>query len=118
MLKNVVLPAPFGPISERTDPRGIVKSMSFEATRPPNSFRTCVATRMSPSCAPFSLMLHVVEGRVRHTLVELGPASRARDQALGPEEHRQDDDQPVDPELILRDVEIGAELLVYPMADV
>ena len=33
-LKNVVLPAPFGPISETMPPRGIVKSMSFGGDEP------------------------------------------------------------------------------------
>ena len=35
MLKNVVLPAPFGPIKPTTPPRGITRSTSFTATRPP-----------------------------------------------------------------------------------
>jgi hypothetical protein len=48
-LKNVVLPAPLGPISATIEPRGIVKSMSSEARRPPNSLRTFVATRRLPS---------------------------------------------------------------------
>ncbi len=39
-LKNVVLPAPFGPISATMEPRAIVKSMSSVATSPPNSLRS------------------------------------------------------------------------------
>ena len=37
MLKNVVLPAPFGPIRLTIALRGIEKSTSFTATSPPNS---------------------------------------------------------------------------------
>ena len=34
MLKNVVLPAPFGPIRLTIEPRGIVKSTSFDGDEP------------------------------------------------------------------------------------
>src|SRR6266487_3585243 len=105
MLKNVVFPAPFGPIRLTTEPRGITKSTSLVATSPPNSLRTFSATRMSPSLA----MLHVVEGRVGHALVEFALASSARDQAFGPDQHRRDNDQAVDPELVFRDVEARPE---------
>src|SRR6266487_1505559 len=108
MLKNVVLPAPFGPIRLTTEPRGITKSTSLVATRPPNSFRTFSATRMLSPSLP---MLHVVEGRVGHALVELALTSSARDQTLGPDQHRRDDDQAVDPELVLRHVEARPERL-------
>src|SRR5262249_6846559 len=119
MLKNVVLPAPFGPISETIAPRGIVKSTSLVATSPPDSLRTCSATsRRSASLCPFSLMRDVVERRVVHALVELSFASLARDQALRPEEHRRDDDDPVDPELVLRDVEGRPERVVDRVTDV
>src|SRR6266436_6539920 len=40
MLKNVVFPAPFGPIRLTIEPSGTVKSTSSTATRPPNSFRS------------------------------------------------------------------------------
>src|SRR5438093_4071333 len=118
MLKNVVLPAPFGPISETTEPRGIVKSTSFVATRPPNSFRTCSATKRSSPLPPFSLMLDVVQRRVGHALVELRFASLTRDQSLRPQQHRHDDDQTVDPELVLRHLEARPEGLVDRVADV
>src|SRR5512132_717624 len=47
MLKNVVLPAPFGPIKLTVEPRGIVKSTSSTASKPPNSLRSCAVTRTS-----------------------------------------------------------------------
>src|SRR5262245_29473761 len=115
MLKNVVFPAPFGPMRLTTLPRGIVKSTSSVATRPPNSLRTFSAT----SRLPFSLlMLCVVERRVVHAFVELRPTSLAWDQSLWPDEHDDDDDRSVDPELVQRHLEVGAERVVERRADV
>src|SRR3954449_2752263 len=115
MLKNVVLPAPFGPISDTTVPRGIVKSTSSVATRPPNSLRRfSTTTRL-----PFGLlMLRVVERRVVNAFVELRPASRTRDQPFRPDQHDEHDDRAVDPELVQRHLEVRPERLVQLVADV
>ena len=43
MLKNVVLPAPFGPMMETIPPRGISNETLSTATRPPNAFVTDTA---------------------------------------------------------------------------
>ncbi len=43
-LKNVVLPAPLGPISETMALCGTEKSTSLTATRPPNTFEMPVAS--------------------------------------------------------------------------
>ena len=43
MLKKVVLPAPLGPMIETIERRGIEKSTSLTATRPPKAFDTSVA---------------------------------------------------------------------------
>src|SRR4029453_6857763 len=110
MLKNVVLPAPFGPISETTAPRGIVKSTSSVATRPPNSLRTCSATRRLPF---WLLMLHVVERGVVHAFVELRAPSRTWDQSLRADQHHEHDDRAVDAVLVQRYLEVGAERLVW-----
>src|ERR1700694_5772101 len=40
MLKNVVLPAPFGPIRLTIEPSGMSKLIEFTARRPPNRFVT------------------------------------------------------------------------------
>ena len=40
MLKNVVLPAPFGPISDTIEPRGMSKSTALTAVSPPNRLVT------------------------------------------------------------------------------
>src|ERR1044072_9955488 len=115
MLKNVVLPAPFGPIRETIEPCGIVKSMSFVATRPPNSFRTCSATRRSVilgiPVGERALVRDVVERRVVDAELELALVPPLGDQALGPEEHHHDDDHPVEAELVLRRVEVDTALL-------
>src|SRR5215207_6201992 len=117
MLKKVVFPAPFGPIRLTIELCGIVKSMSLTATRPPNSLRMSDATRMSVipripvGVRPF--VLDVVEGRVAHALLELSFVPAFGDQPRGPEEHDQHDDQPVDPEVVLRhvlDADLGPDL--------
>src|SRR5690242_14534 len=105
MLKNVVLPAPFGPISDTTLPRGTVNETLLTATRPPNTFRTSCASRIDSalmpapssrcrSCRP--CLLGVVERLVVHSLVELERAPARRDEALGPEQHHDQDDRAVD----------------------
>ncbi len=45
MLKNVVLPAPLGPISETIDFCGIEKETSLTAVRPPKRFVIARASR-------------------------------------------------------------------------
>src|SRR3954471_10667861 len=47
MLKNVVLPAPLGPMIETIDFSGTSKETSLLATSPPNTFDTLVAARMA-----------------------------------------------------------------------
>src|SRR5215210_7441597 len=101
MLKKVVLPAPFGPMRLMIDPVGIVNSMSLTAMRPPNSFRTLSACRMSVigrvAVCEGRLVGDVVQRRVRRPLLELLLVPALGDQSGRPEEHHHDDDQPVDP---------------------
>src|SRR5688500_2177482 len=105
MLKKVVLPAPFGPIRLTIEPVGIVKSMSLTAISPPISLRTSTAcSRSVIGRVPVGegrLVGHVVVRRVRRSLLELLLVAALGDQAGRPEEHHQDDDRPVDPELVL-----------------
>src|SRR6185295_4307606 len=117
MLKNVVLPAPFGPMRLTIEPCGIVKSTSLTAVRPPNSLRTSFATRRSVigrvPVGVGALKLHVVERRVVDALLHLALVPPLGDQAGRTEEHHEHDDQPVDPEVVLRhvlDPELGADL--------
>jgi hypothetical protein len=44
-LKNVVLPAPFGPMIDTIDFSGTAKSTSLTATRPPKRLVTPIASR-------------------------------------------------------------------------
>src|SRR5688500_9475613 len=111
MLKKVVLPAPFGPIRETIEPRGIVKSTSFVAMRPPNSLRTLSATSRLSVIALIpvreaALVSDVVERRVGDAELLLALVPAFRDQAGGSEQHHQDDDHAVDPELVLRRLEV------------
>src|SRR5215212_11789739 len=109
MLKKVVLPAPFGPISETIEASGIVKSTSFVAIRPPNSFRTLSARRRSVIAQlPIRVAAFerdVVQRRVADPELQLRPPPPLRDQALWSQEHHRHDDHAVDPELVLRRLE-------------
>ena len=49
MLKNVVLPAPLGPMIETIRPRGIRNDTSSTATRPPKTFVIPVVARIASS---------------------------------------------------------------------
>ena len=53
MLKNVVLPAPLGPMIETIERSGIENVTSLTATRPPNDFDTpSVASSVLPLGPP------------------------------------------------------------------
>src|SRR5918995_4357583 len=117
MLKNVVLPAPFGPIRLTIEPCGIAKSMSLTATRPPKSLRMSEATRMSVIArVPVGvggLVRDVVEGRIANALLELALVPAFGDQPRGSEEHDEHDDQSVDAEVVLWhvfDADLGPDL--------
>src|SRR6266849_1555511 len=114
MLKNVVFPAPFGPIKLTISPVGTVKSTSSTATRPPNSLRNiCVSSSTSCTC-----VLRVVQRLVVHAFVELCGDSRARNQPLWPDKHHDNDDQSENAELVLRDRDARSQVLVDLPADV
>src|SRR5215216_6802987 len=122
MLKKVVLPAPFGPMSETIEACGIVKSTSFVAIRPPNSFRTCSATSRSViaqlAIRVAALEADVVQRRVADAELQLRPPPPLRDQPLGSQEHHRHDDHAVDAELVLRRLEpVPACLRLHLRAD-
>src|ERR1700674_1347099 len=114
MLKNVVFPAPFGPIRLTIDPLGTVKSTSSTATRPPNSLRRSSVCSSTSGTG----VLRVVERVIVHAFVELRGAPRARDQPLRPEEHHDHDDRSEDAELVFRNVDVRTEVAVDLPADV
>src|SRR3954469_16956357 len=111
MLKNVVFPAPFGPIRLTIVRSGIVKSTSSTATRPPNSLRSC-STRTR------SLMRDVVQRLVVDADLELGLPPSAGYQAFGSEEHHHHEDDAEDPELVLRHLDVERQMLVQPGAGI
>src|SRR5918995_1243924 len=105
MLKNVVFPAPFGPIRLTIAPSGIVKSTSLTATRPPNSLRKRPAVRMSAT------VLRPVQRLVVDALLELAFVPPLRDQPGRSEQHHEHDEDAVDEEVVLRDVDRPVERL-------
>src|SRR4051794_7676240 len=103
-LKRVVLPAPFGPMTLVTLPFAMSRSTAFTATRPPNRLviRRTSSSAASPgsdgasrTAAPSGLNQRLHDGLA----MQLGAALAAREDALRPEEHHQDERQTVDHEL-------------------
>src|SRR4051794_9228674 len=115
-LKNVVLPAPLGPMRETMARSGTWKLTSLTATRPPKTFeiasasssapprgRSAIAAALAPApsgagwLVPWSLTAHLEElvvglgadvvGLVDLGLPQLQPASRRGQEALGPQHH-------------------------------
>src|SRR5919198_3822923 len=118
MLKNVVFPAPFGPIRLTIPPLGTSKSMSLHATSPPNSLRTPRASRIG-SVGAASLMLHhrMPDAHAELRGPELGPFAPARYETLRAQQHHQHDHRPEDPVGVGRNIEAGAERGVERFAD-
>src|SRR5437763_10034041 len=128
MLKKVVLPAPFGPMIDTIDLRGMSKLTSSTATSPPKILLTPEAERIAPSppagvgsavgrsradVASIGLGPRLVEGLVAgHALRHLDLAAALREQALRPREHHHDQQEPEDPERDLRRGEVEAEHVV------
>src|SRR6266508_2447021 len=122
MLKNVVLPAPFGPIRLTIERSGIVKSRSLTARRPPNSLRAFSATSRSGCFGAISalrssgrlvgpprLAERGVDRAPACALFDLELATALGDQTDRPEEHHQHDDEAVDPERVLRNIDLDPE---------
>ncbi len=129
MLKNVVLPAPLGPISETIERSGIVIDTPPTATRPPNSLTTSsarmTAGRGDGACGSAVVLM---ERRPRRGAAagggtgvdELGvlggdlgrqlePAPALGEQALGPQHHDDHEQEAEDPERQLGEVEVQPE---------
>src|SRR4051794_34559916 len=87
MLKNVVLPAPLGPMMETIDFSGTSKETSLLATSPPNTFDTFVAaSRAGPVgrpplpgavAVPPSWLIRAPRGRARTLRPLRRPPARA-----------------------------------------
>src|SRR4051794_11368831 len=113
MLKNVVLPAPLGPMIETIDLRGIANETSLTATRPPKIFDTRSAVRMSPFASAAIRRpsgLHLDELLVRaDALLELELAPSLGQEALRSEHHHDHQQEAEDPERQVGQVEVQAE---------
>src|SRR5438105_4720547 len=90
MLKNVVLPAPFGPMMAAMLRSSSVKSTALTASKPPKRLVTSRASRIWLDAA--------VGGRL-FGLVQLGAALAAGEDPLGAKHHEQYERQTIDQEL-------------------
>src|SRR5919112_2136417 len=119
MLKNVVLPAPLGPIRLTIECSGMSKSTSLTATRPPKTLVIPRASRMLPF--PFSSATGHSSERVARvaafsTVQLLGPLA-VGDDAFGAEEHHQNQYQAEQQEVVLRDVRLAESGATDGVAD-
>src|SRR5213080_1577028 len=86
-LKNVVLPAPLGPMSPMMAPRGTTRSTSFRATTLPKRLRTLAQPLRDPVDAGRPHNVQNVLGLVG----DRGRAQPAPGEALGPQQHHEDE---------------------------
>src|SRR6266498_3002903 len=95
MLKNVVLPAPLGPIKLEMDRSSSAKSTSFTATRPPKRLVTPTADRIvsgthAANGAVDQGVLAQLVDLLRHIRVQLCRALTVREDAFGSGQHQHD----------------------------
>src|SRR5215217_1102656 len=106
MLKNVVLPAPFGPIRLTMDRSGMSKSTESTATRPPKTLVIPRATSMlvSPARPPSS-----ATGRPTNRLgfVHLLRPLAVGDYPLRPQQHHGDEQDAEQDRIVLGDVRVA-----------
>src|SRR3989338_5133396 len=95
-LKKVVLPAPLGPMMEAMCPSSSSKSSESSAVSPPNRFVTPLASRMAAISA-------LGEGR---PVTQLAVPALDRQDALGTEDHHEDQDETEDHALVLGRLEL------------
>src|ERR687889_611267 len=126
MLKNVVFPAPFGPIRLTMERSGMLKSTELTATRPPKTLVIPRASRMLAVSASFSGTGPVSDGvgaRGVPLVQLLGPLSVGY-YPFRPQEHHQHQDDAENEKVVLRDVCAREQFApnraaygVYPLAD-
>src|SRR6266498_5642903 len=97
-LKNVVLPAPFGPISPTIRPSSTSRSTSSRAAKPPKRFVTLSASRSATSGPrrPGVVQLFLHDGAL-----QLRVAPFRREEPLRPEDHDDDEGDPEVEEAVL-----------------
>src|SRR5215470_6742951 len=93
-LKNVVFPAPLGPMIEAIRPSSSSKSTSFSAVRPPKRLQILRASTSAATSA----------------VPELAHAPAGGEDALLPEDHHEDQDEAEDHALVLRGLELRRQV--------
>src|SRR5215210_8111078 len=120
MLKNVVLPAPLGPIRLTMDRSGMSKLTALTATRPPKTLVMPRASRrlVPPWTSPSGTgrAAHRV-ARARLVLAQLLLALAVGDDALRPEQHHQHEDHAEDKEVVAGQVHVAHRRDAYRVAD-
>src|SRR3990170_566931 len=106
-LKKVVLPAPLGPMIEAMWPSSSSKSSESSAVSPPNRFVTPLASRMT---------VMSVLGTHRR-VAQLAVPALGRQDALGAEDHHQDEDEAEDHTLVLGRLELRRQVGEAPAED-
>src|SRR5437588_11989413 len=99
LLKSVVLPAPFGPISANTSPRLMCRLTLSTATRPPKRLVRLVSSRTFSVGSGTRALLDRRRFFLNRRVLQLLLANAAREQALRAQQHDQDEDQAEDQEL-------------------
>src|SRR5215207_594994 len=130
MLKNVVLPAPFGPIRLTIERSGMSKSTSLTAMRPPKTLVIPRASRMFAALPsrpartrpfPFSSATghssERVTGVTTFPAVQLFGALAGGDEAFGPQEHHEDEEDTEQQVVVLRDVRLAKRGATDGVAD-
>src|SRR5829696_2661307 len=107
MLKNVVLPAPFGPIRLTIERSGISKSTSLTAMSPPKTLVIPRASRMFPFLSATSGSPERVTDVTTLSAAQLLGALAVGDDAFGPKEHHEDKEEAEQQEVVLRDVRLA-----------
>src|ERR671917_1453229 len=109
MLKNVVLPAPFGPIRLTIERSGMSKSTESTATRPPKILVMSRASRMlagTPSISGTGPAPDCVAARGVPLVQFLGPLAVGGD-PLRPQEHHDHEQDAEQEEVVLGDVRVA-----------
>src|SRR5215470_5789694 len=109
MLNSVVLPAPLGPMIDEI-PRSMAKSTSCSAVSPPNRLVTPRASNRFGTGRRSTPPRAVGATPVRSSMRELALASAGGEDALGAEDHHQDQNDPEYHALVLCRLELGREI--------
>src|SRR5215210_1098567 len=107
MLKNVVLPAPFGPIRLTIERSGMSKSTSLTAMRPPKTLVIPRASRMFPFSSATSGSPERITDVTTLSAAQLFGALAVGDDAFGPQEHHEHKEEAEQQEVVLRDVRLA-----------